>query len=262
MLTLNKVDWNSPSPFPRGRHCGPDRDGATDTPPRSRNRESTEGNPPVVAGRERDHPDLEIQGLPSGPAFHQPGRQARGVHEPPPGHLQLVGDGSAYAEYPRQGRPHEPRLRAREEDRRPLGEAEDPIEGPTAGSNEREDEGEGGVRDIEFVSQDEFLVQLRLRKDRGRDHLEEEQEGHELGEQAEDEGNGPEKFEEAEEDREGGATGPSRPLHEADRLLEILHLRPSMGEEDGAQGTASDERGQIGKGQESHRVPTTLYHPR
>src|SRR5439155_20663477 len=53
-----------------------------------------------------------------------------------------------------------------------------------------------------------------------------------------------------------------RPLYEADRLLEILHLRPSMGEEDGAQDEASDERGQIGEGQESHRIPTTPYHPR
>src|SRR5205807_2129411 len=112
-------------------------------------------------------------------------------------------------------------------------------------------EGEGGVGDIEFVSQHELLVQLRLRKDRGRDHLEEEQEGNKLGEQAEDERNGPEKFEEAEEDREGGATGPSRPLHEADRLLEILHLRPSMGEEDGAQSEPSDEQGQIREGRES-----------
>src|SRR2546422_880928 len=61
------------------------------------------------------------------------------------------------------------------------------------------------------------------------DHLEDKEDGHDLGQEAQDQGESPEDLEQREQDCEHGSPGPARSLHESDRFPHVLDLRPAMG---------------------------------
>src|SRR2546427_11137399 len=115
------------------------------------------------------------------------------------------------------------------------------VEGPGARAQEREDEGERGVRHVELVSQDEILLQLRLREDRRRRHFQDEEDGYDLGQEPNDQGDASEEFKQREKEGERRSARPPGPFHETDRLLHVLHLRPAMAGEQGPEGYAPDE---------------------
>src|SRR5438128_2179726 len=127
-----------------------------------------------------------------------------------------------------------------------------------------EDQGERRVRHVELVSEDELLLQFRLREDRRRGHFQDEEDGYDLCQEPDDQGEAPEEFEQREQEREHRSAGPPGPLYETDRLPHVLDLRPAVDQEQGPEGHAPDESRDIWVCSEDHGSAPSgpLWRPR